>query len=341
MGDDKEIICPYCSTLYRHDPALDPHARAARGLRPDRSGLTARARGRGVLAQRRHRRRRHRRADRGADAGAGGLPRHAAGAGRAAGGNRRRHPALAQRHAHPDRARPRRAAARRRVRAGGASRSRPRAAAASRASRSASDAERRYGAPYWVDPSRRPAGGAARGGAAPIPTSCCGSARGSRISSSTPTGSASPAAHGAVAADEHGIALIGADGLWSALRDAARPCRRREFAGRTAWRALVAGRRGRRRNSARPTSSSGSAANAHRRALSGQGRHAHQHRRHRRDDWAEPGWSADGQRDELLAHLLAVALGAPVRELLGVPERWLKWALYDLRAAAALGRTAR
>ena len=26
MGDDREIICPYCSTLYRLDPALDPHA---------------------------------------------------------------------------------------------------------------------------------------------------------------------------------------------------------------------------------------------------------------------------------------------------------------------------
>jgi uncharacterized Zn-finger protein len=25
MGDDNEIICPYCSTLYRHDSALDPH----------------------------------------------------------------------------------------------------------------------------------------------------------------------------------------------------------------------------------------------------------------------------------------------------------------------------
>ena len=26
MGDDAEIICPYCSTLYRHDPTLDAHA---------------------------------------------------------------------------------------------------------------------------------------------------------------------------------------------------------------------------------------------------------------------------------------------------------------------------
>jgi uncharacterized Zn-finger protein len=26
MGGDAEIVCPYCSTLYRHDPKLDPHA---------------------------------------------------------------------------------------------------------------------------------------------------------------------------------------------------------------------------------------------------------------------------------------------------------------------------
>ena len=26
LGDADEIICPYCSTLYRHNAALDPHA---------------------------------------------------------------------------------------------------------------------------------------------------------------------------------------------------------------------------------------------------------------------------------------------------------------------------
>jgi uncharacterized Zn-finger protein len=26
MGDDDEYICPYCSTLYRHDPKLAPNA---------------------------------------------------------------------------------------------------------------------------------------------------------------------------------------------------------------------------------------------------------------------------------------------------------------------------
>jgi uncharacterized Zn-finger protein len=25
MGDDAEYICPYCSTLYRHDPKLAPN----------------------------------------------------------------------------------------------------------------------------------------------------------------------------------------------------------------------------------------------------------------------------------------------------------------------------
>jgi len=26
MGADDEIICPYCSTLYKHNAALDPHS---------------------------------------------------------------------------------------------------------------------------------------------------------------------------------------------------------------------------------------------------------------------------------------------------------------------------
>ena len=26
MGEESEIICPYCSTLYRFNASLDPHA---------------------------------------------------------------------------------------------------------------------------------------------------------------------------------------------------------------------------------------------------------------------------------------------------------------------------
>jgi len=38
LGDSTEIICPYCSTLYRLDPTLDPHA-----ARPPECALPAAA----------------------------------------------------------------------------------------------------------------------------------------------------------------------------------------------------------------------------------------------------------------------------------------------------------
>ena len=49
------------------------------------------------------------------------------------------------------------------------------------------EAERRYSAPYWAI-HRADLQAALLEAVRPIPTSCCGSARGSRISSSTPTG---------------------------------------------------------------------------------------------------------------------------------------------------------
>ena len=38
MGEANEIVCPYCSTLYRHDPALSPTA-----ARPPECALNERA----------------------------------------------------------------------------------------------------------------------------------------------------------------------------------------------------------------------------------------------------------------------------------------------------------
>ncbi|MCC6946424.1 MAG: zinc-finger domain-containing protein [Bradyrhizobiaceae bacterium] len=38
MGDANEIICPYCSTLYRHNPALAPSE-----SRPPESAFTGKA----------------------------------------------------------------------------------------------------------------------------------------------------------------------------------------------------------------------------------------------------------------------------------------------------------
>jgi uncharacterized Zn-finger protein len=40
MGDAAEIICPYCSTLFRYDPSLD-----ARAARPPECALTHEALG--------------------------------------------------------------------------------------------------------------------------------------------------------------------------------------------------------------------------------------------------------------------------------------------------------
>ncbi|MCG8558932.1 MAG: zinc-finger domain-containing protein [Hyphomicrobiales bacterium] len=33
MGADDQIICPYCSTIYLHDPALSPHETVPPGCR--------------------------------------------------------------------------------------------------------------------------------------------------------------------------------------------------------------------------------------------------------------------------------------------------------------------
>jgi salicylate hydroxylase len=130
-------------------------------------------------------------------------------------------------------------------------------------------------------------------------------------------------------ADEHGIALIGADGLWSSLRTRLGYRARPEFRQRTAWRALVP------------------AVNVEAEFRTNEvqlrlGKNAHLVHYPVRagalinvvaivsDDWAEPGWSAEGARGELLAHYSRWTWAEPVREFLALPERWLKWALHDL-----------
>jgi salicylate hydroxylase len=46
------------------------------------------------------------------------------------------------------------------------------------------------------------------------------------------------------------------------------------------------------------------------------------------DRWAEPGWSAEGRRDELLARYAGWSEAA--RRFLALPAHWQKWALHDL-----------
>jgi salicylate hydroxylase len=130
-------------------------------------------------------------------------------------------------------------------------------------------------------------------------------------------------------ADEHGIALVCADGLWSGLRQRLGRRGRPEFRGRTAWRALVPAEHvepefrsnevqlwlGQNAHLVHYPVKSGALINVV--AIVG-------------DQWSEPGWIADGVREELLTRYSPWNWAEPVREFLALPERWQKWALYDI-----------
>ena len=135
--------------------------------------------------------------------------------------------------------------------------------------------------------------------------------------------------------DEQGIALIGADGLWSTLRTRLGDRRRPRFAQRTAWRAVV------------PI---GRLTTEFRERVTGLwlGRDAHLvHYPIKsgtmvnivaiiRDNWNEQGWNAPGVASDLAPRFGNFAPAA--RALIAMPDRWQKWALFDrparrLRAA--------
>jgi salicylate hydroxylase len=137
--------------------------------------------------------------------------------------------------------------------------------------------------------------------------------------------------------EERGVALIGADGLWSRLRGRLGHGAAPRFAGHTAWRALVP-------------------ADAVVSELSiptvnlwfGHGGHAVYYPVKggrlinvvaiMRDAWHEPGWSAPGARDEVLARFSARAWRGPPREILCAADGWLKWALFDAAPLSYWGR---
>src|SRR5262245_8483276 len=136
--------------------------------------------------------------------------------------------------------------------------------------------------------------------------------------------------------EERGVALVGADGLWSRLRRRLGHRDEPRFARHTAWRALASA-------DALVADLSAPAVNLW------LGRHAHLvHYPVRggslinvvaiiRDDWRDPGWNAPGDRDEILARYPAGIWPPPARAVLGAPPRWHKWALYDRAPLARWG----
>ncbi len=189
------------------------------------------------------------------------------------------------------------------------------------------EAERRYGAPFWTvhRGDLQAALADAALGAQDITIKL-----GARFDdyATHSNGITVQALSGRQTIDERGIALIGADGIWSSVGDKLRRQRKPDFAHRTAWRALV------------PADS----VPLHFRSdvinlwlgLDGHlvlypvkaGRlinivaivHS---------EWKKTGWQAVGERTEILRHFARFSWAEEVRKLIAVPDRWLKWALYD------------
>ncbi len=135
---------------------------------------------------------------------------------------------------------------------------------------------------------------------------------------------------------EHGVALIAADGLWSGLRSRLGHRQPPRFARHTAWRALAA-------TDALAPELRAPAVNLW---LGGDAHLVHYPVRGGslvnvvaivRDDWREPGWSAPGDRAEILARYPAGAWPQAARALLATPTHWHKWALYDRAPLARWG----
>jgi salicylate hydroxylase len=128
--------------------------------------------------------------------------------------------------------------------------------------------------------------------------------------------------------ETQGDVLIGADGLWSQLRERLGHSVAPRFAHYTAWRALVrAGDLspefreptvslwlGRQAHLVHYPVSAGDLVNVV--AIV-------------RDRWRESGWNARGERTEILARFPAAMWRQPARDLIAAVDQWHKWALYD------------
>ena len=128
--------------------------------------------------------------------------------------------------------------------------------------------------------------------------------------------------------DERGVALIGADGIWSKVAAQLQRQRPPRFAHRTAWRALVPAE-------AVPPE--------FREPLVHLWLGLDAHLVHYpvkagrlinivgivHGEWNVPGWSAAGERAEVLRHFARWSWAEKARALIAIPNQWLKWPLYD------------
>jgi salicylate hydroxylase len=129
--------------------------------------------------------------------------------------------------------------------------------------------------------------------------------------------------------ERRGIALVGADGLWSRVRARSVGGRPPRFRHRTAWRSTLP---------ADAVSREFREPFVHL-WLGADGHLVHYPVKAGAlinivgivsDEWQKPGWSEASSRDDILSRFSRWSWATPARDLLATPERWLKWALYDL-----------
>jgi salicylate hydroxylase len=196
-------------------------------------------------------------------------------------------------------------------------------------------AERRYGAPYWI---------IHRGDLQSVLVAAVQAnpdivlRLGTRVDDFAihPNGVTVAAHSRHETVEEHGIALVGADGLWSRLRGRLGHGEAR-FTGHTAWRALVPAERVACELSI-PTVNLWFGRGGHVVYYPVKGGRLINVVAVMADDWREPGWSAAGERAEILARFDQRAWRGPPRDILWAAERWLKWALFDAAPLSHWGR---
>ena len=189
------------------------------------------------------------------------------------------------------------------------------------------EAERRYGAPYWSIHRGDLQSALADAVRSEIDVALKLGVRVEDFAAHV-KGVSVVARQGTQVRDERGIALIGADGIWSSVAARLRRQQPPTFRHRTAWRALV---------------SADAVPAEFRQPLVHLWLGHDAHLVHYpvkagklinivgivHDEWNEIGWSAAGDRTEILRHFSRLTWSEKARALISIPDRWLKWALYD------------
>jgi salicylate hydroxylase len=132
------------------------------------------------------------------------------------------------------------------------------------------------------------------------------------------------------AGDEQGTAFIAADGLWSPTRQRLGHNVSPRFTRRAAWRALISAKDAP-HEFAEPTVRLWLGPAAHLVHYPVRGGSLINVVLIMDDTWSAPGWSEPASRADLLKRIAKNDWAPQALSLISAPERWLKWALHDLK----------